>query len=79
MDQNGTRKIDSNNNNNNDNNKRNFVLEKRIKDIIEDMDKRGINHYGGMGMDCVSKETKALRLEELAYMRKHPDLYEWVK
>ena len=34
-----------------------------------------INSYGGMGMDGISEEERKLRLEELDYIRNHPEIY----
>jgi len=61
----------------NSNKKRNDEIEKRIKLIEKRNNIHGINLYGGMGLDSVLSDVKLLRLEELEYMKQHPDLYEY--
>lgn len=54
---------------------RNLELENRIKER-ENFDRlHKINSYGGMGMDGISENEKNLRLDELEYIRNHPEIY----
>ena len=57
--------------------KRNYELEKRIKQIEKHNKDYGINLYGGMGLDSVSNDIKLLRLEELKYINDNPQLYQY--
>ena len=54
---------------------RNFEIENRISRITKNDKQRGINSYGGMGLDRIYVTEKKLRYEELNYMRSHPELY----
>ena len=56
---------------------RNYEIENRIKLIEKQNNDRCINLYGGMGLDSVSNDIKLLRLEELKYMIKNPQLYQY--
>ena len=55
--------------------KRNFELEKRIKERRETDVRLGRNSYGGMGMDSISGNYKKMILEELEYIDLHPEIY----
>lgn len=52
----------------------NSEIEKRIKQRKEHDEKYGINSYGGMGMDGISKEERALRMEEINYLQEKKSL-----
>ena len=54
---------------------RNIQIENRIRKIIEHDTLHKINSYGWIAMDCASENEKKLRLEELQYMRKHPEIF----
>lgn len=54
---------------------RNLELENRIKERNNYDNLHKINSYGGMGMDCASVNEKKLKLEELDYMRNHPEIF----
>jgi hypothetical protein len=55
---------------------RNLELENRIRER-QNYDKlHKINSYGGMGMDGISVNEQKVRLEELKYMRNHPEIFE---
>lgn len=54
---------------------RNFELESRINKIQKYDILNKVNSYGAMGMDGISDNVKKLRLEELDYMRNHPEIY----
>lgn len=50
-------------------------IEKRINKITYYDNLYKINSYGGMGMDGLSAGEKKLRLQELDYIRNHPEIY----
>lgn len=54
---------------------RNIELENRIEERKKFDKLSKINSYGGMGMDCASADEKKLRLEEIEYMRNHPEIF----
>lgn len=54
---------------------RNIEIENRIKARAEFDKLHKINSYGGMGMDGISVNEKNLRLEEINYIRTHPEIY----
>lgn len=54
---------------------RNLELENRIKEIKNFDRLHNINSYGGMGMDGIYVNEKKLRLEELEYIRNHPEIF----
>ena len=54
---------------------RNVELERRIKERKANDKMYHRNSYGGMGMDGISEEERKLRLEELDYIRNHPEIY----
>ena len=54
---------------------RNLELENRIKERNNFDRLHKINSYGGMGMDGISLNEKKLRLEELDYIRNHPEIF----
>jgi len=54
---------------------RNLELEERIYKRMHTDTVNKINSYGGMGMDCAPSDEKKLRLEEIDYMRKHPEIF----
>ena len=54
---------------------RNFAMEKRIKDMQDSDILHKINSYGGMGMGTASPNEKKIRLEEIDYIEKHPEIY----
>ena len=54
---------------------RNIELENRINKRHNYDISHKINSYGGMGMDCISTNEKKLRLEELNYIKKHPEIF----
>lgn len=50
-------------------------LENRINKRLHYDKLHKINSYGGMGMDCISKNEEKNRIEEIDYMRKHPEMF----
>lgn len=54
---------------------RNLNIEKRINERTENDCKLGINSYGGMGLDGISGNCKNITMEELNYMKNHPEIY----
>lgn len=54
---------------------RNLELEKRIKFIFERDKELGINSYEGIYLTSVSNEIYKMRLEEMKYMKNHPEIY----
>jgi hypothetical protein len=54
---------------------RNLELENRIKERKTYDRLQKINSYGGMGMDGISVNEKKLRLDELEYIRNHPEIF----
>lgn len=54
---------------------RNIELENRIKERQLSDKLKNINSYGGMGMDSISVNEKKIRLEELNYIKNHPEIY----
>ena len=53
---------------------RNLELEKRIKFIFERDKELGINSYEGIYLTSVSNEIYKMRLEEMKYMKNHPEI-----
>lgn len=58
---------------------RNIEIEQRIKKRQQNDLLDGINSYGGMGMDCCSPAEKKLKLEELEYIQRHPEIFKPLK
>lgn len=54
---------------------RDFALEQRIKKRTEYDISHGINSYGGMGMDGLDGHERQIRLQEIEYIRNHPEVY----
>ena len=54
---------------------RNLDIEKRIKERKDNDYKLGINSYGGMGLDGISGNYKNMILEEMNYIKNHPEIY----
>jgi hypothetical protein len=54
---------------------RNINIENRINKRRNHDKLYKINSYGGMGMDGISENERQLRLEELDYIKKHPEIY----
>lgn len=54
---------------------RNLEIEKRIEERKNKDRQLKMNSYGGMGMDSISGDYKKMILEELDYMKSHPEIY----
>lgn len=54
---------------------RNIEIEQRIEKRKQRDIELGRNSYGGMGMDGLSGNEKAIIVEELNYIANHPELY----
>lgn len=54
---------------------RNIEIEDRIHKRKNSDILHKINSYGGMGMDGLVGEEKLKRLEEINYMKNHPEIY----
>ena len=55
---------------------RNLELENRIKERHNYDILHRINSYSGMNMDCLSTNKKKIILEEIAYIKKHPEMFQ---
>lgn len=54
---------------------RNIEVEKRIRERKENDIKLATNSYGGMGMDGITGNYKTMIMEEVNYMKSHPEIY----